>query len=276
MRRSDEGARGLTRLEVIAILAVIAALLAVARIMLGKARIQALAQHDVTAIRCIHAGFVTEAGNRGQGAATPLPGVVKRSDAEQPEDFTLNHSANIYSMMVMQEYLAPELLVSPVETAPYVQAADYRYEVYDPAAGAWWDPTFVMRIDDPAIGANASYAHVVAVGERRHPPGSAVMPALANRAPPPWARPGQPEHDRSPTLRFHPPRTSWSGYACFSDNHIELLTTYYPATWQGRPDHIFASEFDHPLGQQAAGDAFLAIYSEATEFTVKPVYDRPE
>ncbi len=266
----------MARLDVVAIVAVIAALLVVAWVALGKARIQALAQYDVNALRQIHSGLLTEAGIRSQDSLIPLPGLVKRGDADQREDFTLNHTANIYSMMVMREYFAPGLLVSPLERAPYVRTADYKYEVYDPAAGAWWDPTFVMRLDDPAIGANGSYAHLVAVGERRHPPGSAAMPVLANRAPPPWAKPGQPEYDRSPTLRFHPPRTSWSGNACFSDNHVELLTTYYPATWQGRPDHIFASEFDHPQGPQAAGDAFLAIYAEATEFTVRPVYDRPE
>ena len=38
-------------------------------------------------------------------------------------------------------------------------------------------------------------------------------------------------------------------------------------------DNIFAAEFDHPNGKQAAGDAFLCISTAATQYTVNDVYD---
>ena len=39
------------------------------------------------------------------------------------------------------------------------------------------------------------------------------------------------------------------------------------------PDNIYAADGEHPMGPQAAADAFLAIYVGATEFTVEDVYD---
>jgi hypothetical protein len=124
-----------------------------------------------------------------------------------------------------------------------------------------------MHIEDPAVGANGSCAHLAAVGDRRRINLSEkAMPIFGNRAPGP--APGA--NERSPTLRFHRPYDVWVGNVVYSDGHLETLENYFA----GSPgDNIYAADFYHPKGPQAAADAFLAIYISATEFTVEDVYD---
>jgi hypothetical protein len=62
----------------------------------------------------------------------------------------------------------------------------------------------------------------------------------------------------------------WVGNVFFSDGHTETLENYFAGT---PTDNIYAADGEHPMGPQAAADAFLAIYIAATEFTVEDVYD---
>jgi hypothetical protein len=207
------------------------------------------------------------------GSGFPLPSrAAFRHDANDPvpEDFTVNHSANIYSMLVMEEYVSPRTLVSPVEVLGHVTPFDPDYGRYSPADGIYWDDRFVMHIHDPAVGANGSYAHLVAVGERRHLTRQATaMPLFGNRAPGP--APGA--QKRSPTLRFYRPHDVWVGNIVFTDGRIDMVENYYPAGVAAPDDNIYAADREHPMGPHAAADAFLAVYISATEFTVEDVYD---
>ncbi|MHC4320158.1 MAG: hypothetical protein ACYS1B_16665, partial [Planctomycetota bacterium] len=186
------------------------------------------------------------------------------------EDFTLNHSANIYSSLIMMNCLTPAVLVSPRETSPHVgilgygEGSDpYDWDAYDPLNGVFWDDSFVMHIHDPAVGANGSYAHLAAVGERRklhwrHTSDSTV-PIIGTRAPARDFGPGHAGYDQ------------WAGNVCFADNHVEQIENFFPPCLAAPGDNIYAADGEHPMGPQAAADAFLAIYISATEFTVEDV-----
>ena len=266
--------RGLSRVEVVVIVGVIVIALVMVIVGPPRHRRHARTLKDASQLRQI--GITALLFHRDRNDEFPLPSqaLLRREGAEEaPEDYTLNHSANIYSMFIMMNYLTPQILVSPVEVSPHVRvkgtssSGPYDWDAYDPFEGELWDDTFVMHIHDPAVGANGSYSHLVAVGDRRRFPSfDSTVPLFGNRAPGP--APGAPQ--RSPTLRFHRPHDVWVGNVCFSDGHTETLDNYFA----GSPgDNIYAADSEHPRGPQAAADAFLAIYISATEFTVADVYD---
>jgi hypothetical protein len=264
---------GVSRVEVLVILAVIAIALSLPVVMLARIRREAPSMQDATQLRQIGAAAVTFCRDWGGRFPLPSQAVLHLEGFEEaPEDFTLNHSANIYSAMVMQNYCTPQILVSPVEVSPHVTvkgAGDsdpYDWEAYDAFEGGLWDDTFVMHIHDPAVGANGSYAHLAAVGDRRRIPLSEAVPLFGNRGPGP--APGA--RQRSPTLRFHRPYDVWVGNVLFSDGHLETLENLFAVTPE---DNIYAADGEHPMGSQAAADAFLAIYISATQYTVEDVYD---
>ncbi len=286
--------RGLGRTEVVIILVVIASVLVVGCFgtallgglllpALAKAQRNARSMKDSAQLQQIHTASVAFAREFGGAFLTPS---LLAAGEEGSEDLSLNHSANLYSMMIMQNYFAPDLLISPVEVAAHVTPIVYDYNDYDgylPVNDVHWDDSFVMHIHDSAVGANASYVHLTLVGDRRRlhwrDTLEPAMPAFGNRGVKGGLGPGNPEYDRSPTLRFHGSSKQWVGNICFNDNHVELLNTFTPPglTYDDgsgpRPDNIFAADFSHPDGNQAAADAFLSIYISATEFTVEDVYD---
>jgi hypothetical protein len=274
--RGGRAGRGLSRVEAIVIVMVIAIALVLVIMAPPPHRREARTMKDASQLKQIHAALAVFPGDfDGQ---YPLPSLLALSGqgdaAPAGEDYTLNHSANIYSMLVMQHYLTAPILISPLETADHVRLFEPDAAAYDPADGAGWDDAFVMHIHDPAVGANASYAHLAAVGDRRRlhwrNPGDPTVPIVGTRAPARDFGPG------------HATYGQWVGNICYADNHLEQIENFYPtlsdyAPIDGAtspvPDNIFAADFPHPKGPQAAADAFLAIYISATEFTVEDVYD---
>ncbi len=259
--------RGLGRVEVIAIVGAVAVCLVAASVLLSKSR--ALAIRDATQLNQIHAAFITFSREYEPAGELLLPSRLALQaagkDGPQDEDFTLNHTANIYSKMVMQNYFTPELLISPLERSPHVRVKDsFSWERYDPIQGILWDESFVMRLDDPAIGANASYALEAAVGDRRKVRWRDSLdvwnPVFGTRAP-----------GRAPAKV--PPR--WTGNFVFADNHVEQLGSFFHSVPAGSlpADNFYAADLEHPRGPHAAADIFLAIYIGATEFSVEDVYD---
>lgn len=272
--------RGITRVEIVVIVAIVLALTAALAVALRSLRRQVLAKHDSMQIQEIHQSMLTFANEFGGNP--PLPSRMANGPAG-PEDFSLNHTANIYSMMVMLEYVPIEILVSPVEIADHVRVMeDYDWDIYDPTAGVYWDPRMVMHIEDPAIGANGSYAHLAPVGDRRHlrweGSAPATMPEIGTRGVKGGAGPGSPDHDRSPTLLMLGGGKRWAGNLCFADGHIEFWSGRFQTTTDvdgngPRPDNIFAAEFSHAHGNEAAADAFLVICVGADAVSVEDVYD---
>ena len=244
---------------------------------LAKAQRNARSMKDAAQLKALHSAFVVY--SREYDGRYPLPSLRVLAEADDPEgaaeDFSLNHSAALYSMLIMDNYVTPQLLVSPVEVAAHVRVKDgadpYDWSAYDPAGGVYWDPTFVMHVHDPAVGANGSYAHLAAVGDRRtkhwRRASNPAMPIVGTRGPRPgWTPPGQ----------------RWVGNVCFDDNHTERIENFYPpqTTFEsseevGGPlkDNIFAADSTHPMGPHAAADAFLAVYIAADQWSVEDVYD---
>ena len=273
--------RSFTKLELLIVLTIITVLLAIVIVVVDRTLANARSLVDSRQINTIHKGWLVVAANID--AVAPLPSLVVRHDSSALEDFSLNHSANIYSLMIAWELFPPENFISPLEVSDHVTEADYNYDAYDPTNDIPWDPSFVMHIEDPSIGANASYAHIAAVGDRRDALQLAKsprnVPILGTRGPD-VTNLDPADYLRSPTYRFTKPYDQWLGNIAFSDNHVETLMTFYPqmtAYLSDRnrdiKDNIFSADFDHPNGPQAAADAFLAIYTAATQFTVQDVYD---
>jgi len=273
--------RSFTKLELLIVLTIIAVLLAIVIIGMSRALDDARFQTDARQINTIHKGWLIMAAEID--AVAPLPSLVVRKDSSSLEDFSLNHSANIYSLMTSWELFPPGNFISPLEVSDHVTEADYNYSAYDPTDDVFWDLSFVMHIEDPDIGANSSYAHIAAVGDRRDalgPTKSRGMPILGTRGPD-VTNLDPAEYHRSPTYRFSKPYDQWIGNIVFADNHVRTLQTFYPqlTAYQSSDreraikDNIFSADFDHPHGPQAAADAFLCICTGATQFTVDDVYD---
>ena len=277
--------RALTRTEVLALILVIVIISIVGFLTLfgrtGPLRENARSMRDAAQVGQIHRSFLI--ASQESNGSFPLPSLIVAASDDGIEDFSLNHSANIYSLLVANNYYGPEVLISPLEVSDHVTEANYDFSAYDPINGSYWDPSFAMHIDDPSIGANASYAHVVAVGDRRAAiapaNGANDIPILGTRGPD-VTNLDPADYHRSPTYRFTKPYDQWIGNIAFSDNHVQTLQTFFPqvaayqsATDDNTTDNIFSADFDHPNGPQAAADAFLAIYTAATQFTVQDVYD---
>jgi hypothetical protein len=95
----------------------------------------------------------------------PDPGAGKRVPGIGSEDVTLNTTAALHAALIMQNYYAPELLVSPLERNPAVSVDDdYDWEAYDPVNAVHWDDAFTA---DLATGSNVSYGHLPLAGSSR-------------------------------------------------------------------------------------------------------------
>jgi len=145
-----------------------------------------------------------------------------------PEDVTRNHSAALYSLLVVNHYVPVSTLVSPADVNPWVRVKeDYDFDAYNPSRDSYWDSTFRMRIDREDPGAHGSYAHRAIHGPRKskewRPDGEPEQAVLVNRGPRDGVSAGEAYHD-SPTLRFHPPDRAWVGHIVRHDNHVETVT----------------------------------------------------
>jgi prepilin-type processing-associated H-X9-DG protein len=173
------------------------------------------------------------------------------------EDVTENTTANLFSLMVMENYAPVDQLISGNEYNPGVYADDdYDYLSDDPRDGVYWDPNFVADLDDES---NTSFAHIPLYGRRLEKFWNNQMepnyPILGNRGP----RNGDPDPDSYTYGRDG----TWGGHVVFADGHVEFLDTFTPGnvtfsmngqTWQ---DNIYALE----SGENGL-DAILAFTKE--------------
>ncbi|MCH8822050.1 MAG: hypothetical protein IH984_00955 [Planctomycetes bacterium] len=271
----------MTQIEIIVVLIVLIIIVALVLVKVSQLRRDMISLKDGSQIQQISQSMVVF--SRELNGPFPVPSLIAPPSASGEEDYTLNHSANLYSLMTMRHYVNVELLVSPIEVSDHVLVdKDYDHGKYEPFNSSYWDDSFVMHIEDPKIGANGSYAHVAAVGDRRDVLHSSKIsdsiPILGTRAyDQTILDPSQ--YLRSPVFRFTKPYDKWVGNIAFADGHVTTLETVFPqqTTFDpgsgAVPDNIFAAEFDHPNGKQAAADAFLCISIAATKYTVNDVYD---
>lgn len=289
---STRSRRGLTLAELATLIGIVFTLIALALAGIGRRRGCAKSAKDAAQLRQIHTALANYAAN-DPAQMYLRPGLLASPQTSgdsdsQTEDCALNHSAPLYSALIAQNYLTPDILISPIEVNDAVdEKMDYDWGVIDPAGNILWDASFAMRLDDPRIGANGSYAHLAICGDRRTTrwrdgtKTASNEPVLANRG----VRNGVTEGDdyvKSPTLQFHDADDRWVGNVVYNDNHTSREETFYPPAVSYEPpnsdvglmkDNIFAAEFDGPNGPQAESDTYLGVFTRATEFTVTPVFD---
>ena len=299
--------KGFTLIELLVVVAIIALLVGLLLPAITQARRNANTLKDATQVKEIHQSMLVWASNNG--GRLVLPSWIDRLPdpdlGDQPglgdEDMTQNHSASVYSAMVAQELLNTDILLSPAETNEVVQEdLDYDEGFYSPSTDDYWDPNFVMQIDNPgAGGANSSYAHAVLCGDRKsvkwRDRTDATYPIMGTRgtggsysAGGRVGNGGQlngDEYDLSPVLEMHGAKRQWVGNVCFADNHTETLETYFPTltahdtgTGIGKEkDNIYCCEFpDGPGGntRHSSSDAWLAItVPPHAEFSAQPRWD---
>ncbi|MHC5023218.1 MAG: type II secretion system protein [Planctomycetota bacterium] len=281
--------RAFTLVELLVVVAIIALLIGLLLPALSKARRNAASLKDKTQIKQVHTAMLIFAEDHRDWL--PLPGLIDRlPDATQGEvpgmgleDEQVNSSDNMYSAMVAQEMVPPELLIGPTEVNELVTSMDtYNYDQYDPADDQYWDDDFAADVENgsgPDEECNTSYFHLGLIGERKRfkwkNTNEAQDPIIGTRA----SRDGEVSGDPyrfSQTLELHGSAKEWQGNICFADNHTETLTSYFAPQTAYIPnnsatiqkDNIFRGEFsdyggDGGSGQNfLSGDAYMMLYEE--------------
>jgi hypothetical protein len=199
-------------------------------------------------------------------------------------------TANIYSMLVFNGSISPEMLVSPVEKNPAVTATEnYEYDKPKGAAvpeKAIWDPAGIATGLGPEKG-NVSYAHLQPAGGRLKAWSNTFMsnesilgtrgPQVTGVAPAKGAGDGAAPvvtlaKKNSTALTLFGDGAWWSGNIAFNDNHVEYLSnmlahgkpfggkqTYRLPDGTERPDVIF---YDEPEDKEHV-NSYLGIWKTA-------------
>jgi prepilin-type N-terminal cleavage/methylation domain-containing protein len=185
--------RAFTLIELLVVIAIIALLVGILLPALGKARASARQLKDSTQVRGIVQAMVVWASNNQ--SSYPLPSLVETANTggtTNQQGDQKNTSSNIFSLMIFNGNISPEICISPAEAnTGMVQRYD-NYMYSNPTAAvsssnALWDPAFHGVPNAPALGGavagyaptdtyfnqglanvgNQSYAHCIPFGKRR-------------------------------------------------------------------------------------------------------------
>ncbi len=297
--------RAFTLVELLVVIAIIALLVSLLLPALAKEQKNAQSLKDKAQIRQIHMAFLGFANDNPKGKL-PTPGLINRRAADLsgiggpgtevpgmgPENYTLNHSAPLYSAAIAQNLFDTELLIGPTEVNPVIVVdRDYDFADYDPTADTYWDNEFVVEIDDPFGEANASYFHMALCGKRKAFKWQNTQaegdPMLSTRG----TKNGDfatEEYTLSQTLELHGARHEWVGNIVFGDNHTEQVRNFFPpltayeridSTTGAQKDNIFSFLTDDPNGAMAGADAWLVMSTRvegliAAEYEADAIYDK--
>lgn len=198
---------------------------------------------------------MTSWANIGDGSY-PLPSTLDASNATvASEAHAKNTTANIFSVLVFNELITPEMLVSRVERGNVRALSGYQYKrpssAVDPTR-ALWDPALSADFTK-AQGANVSYSHLqpdLARLSRWRNTFDRNDPVMSNRGP----------HITgvSPSIAIGNPGSltltngGWKGNVAYSDNHMSFEDGY------GDPDDN--RFFDEPTDP---ANAYLGIFTKA-------------
>jgi prepilin-type N-terminal cleavage/methylation domain-containing protein len=183
--------RAFTLIELLVVIAIIALLVGILLPALGKARASARQLKDSTQVRGIVQAMVIWAGN--SNSQYPLPSTIDAGNTTTTEaGETKNTSSNIFSILIQNGNISPEICISPAEantaTVGVYTGTGGGYEYTNPQgpatpANALWDPKFRAVPTTGATGytpsfagtsgvagqtiGNQSYAHTIPFGKRR-------------------------------------------------------------------------------------------------------------
>lgn len=255
------------------------ALVALRRLHRGAVTIE-----ESTQIRGIHQGFVLWRPSNDD--SYPSPSGLDKADAtiRAADPRAKDTTSNIYSILVFNGFISPEICVSLMESNPDIRACrNYAFSNPPTAANpslALWDPAFSVDFTNGKIG-NASYAHQLPIWRGAPPDRPNVHPRwfstfqgnepiLASRGPQIASATNGVSTLANPnsfTLGKHGPKGQWQGLVAYNDNHVSLehsLTppeVLYRFNEQGQtsPDILFYDEPDSHEGL----NAYLGIFPKA-------------
>jgi hypothetical protein len=231
--------KGLTRVEVCIGVACAVALMAMCSLLVGQDGFLKPVDNprtvkDAMQLADIHKAMLIYSGdNKGR---MPRPGLINRKPVDGlgevagmgEENILLNTTANLFSALICQRFISPEIVIAPVERNPHVKLVDnYDYDAYNPANDTYWDSSFTGDLE---TGSNASYAHM-SIDDKQWINGMLAMTAqLGNRGPK--------DGLRNPDSFTCGPHGNWAGNITFGDNHTEFLESTSPEHLRG--DNLFA------------------------------------
>lgn len=260
---------GLTLIELIVVIVVVIGLLVLVAFALFPARTHRGARDikDNTQVRWVVQSLVIFSGSNND--TYPLPSLLDRGGIDGLGNTIKSRSAteyagkdlsrHIYSILIYQGFMPPEVLVSPAEVNGNIQV-NTTYKYADPdntvdAAQALWDPNFRAAAGDSGIASeapgdptNVSFAHTPPFGKRAKVWANtfdATQAVIGSRGPQyrldsndadaSWVLTGATETKAansatiaggraSNTLFIHGSRNRWEGNIGYNDNSVAFHT----------------------------------------------------
>lgn len=244
MRRLNRTRRATTLISLLVVIAIIGILVAVMSTALqgvkgtgpgGTAPNSMSNFEDRHNLSQIFQGMMMDAtmGQKGM----PMPSAVANGSK------SLDTSANFWSMLIAQNTVYPQMLISGAEQSMLVnEILNYNRNAYNPSQGQYWDPNFKADLQKES---HVSFAHMPLLGDRVRKNwvvgGPAMFPMMGNRGP----KDGVPDPN---SWTCDPATGQWKGNIVFGDGHIDYLQTMTPPNVQFNQrnqwvqDNIFALE----------------------------------